>query len=114
MSRTLEQAAKALYIKVHESDNVAIIVNDNGLTAGTRFADGLELVEHIPQGHKVALQAIAKGEDIIRYGEVIGYAVRNIPQGGWIDESLVELPLAPALETLPLATRVHRDLRPTR
>ncbi|TAT62491.1 D-galactarate dehydratase, partial [Enterobacter cloacae] len=41
----------AFYIKVHDTDNVAIIVNDNGLKAGTRFPDGLELIEHIPQGH---------------------------------------------------------------
>lgn len=30
-----EHATEALFIKVHESDNVAIIVNDNGLKAGT-------------------------------------------------------------------------------
>ena len=67
-----EHATEALFIKVHESDNVAIIVNDNGLKAGTRFSNGLELIEHIPQGHKVALEPIAQGGDIIRYGEVIG------------------------------------------
>ena len=107
-----EHATDALFIKVHESDNVAIIVNDNGLKAGTRFSNGLELIEHIPQGHKVALQTIAKGGDIIRYGEVIGYAVREIAQGGWIDESLVELPVAPELNSLPLATRVPPALPP--
>lgn len=107
-----EHATEALFIKVHESDNVAIIVNDNGLKAGTRFANGLELIEHIPQGHKVALEPIAKGGDIIRYGEVIGYAVRDIAQGGWIDESLVELPVAPELDSLPLATRVPPELPP--
>lgn len=95
-----------LYIKVDEQDNVAIVVNDNGLPAGTRFSCGLELVEMVPQGHKVALNDIAKGESIIRYGEIIGYAVKDIPQGSWIEESLVELPEAPALETLPLATSV--------
>ncbi|MEX0578144.1 UxaA family hydrolase, partial [Enterobacter cloacae subsp. cloacae] len=94
------------YIKVHDTDNVAIIVNDNGLKAGTRFPDGLELIEHIPQGHKVALVDIPAQGEIVRYGEVIGYAVRAIPQGSWIDESLVELPEAPPLNTLPLATRV--------
>ena len=59
---------------------MAIIVNDRGLTAGTRFPDGLTLVEHIPQGHKVALVDIPAHGEIIRYGEVIGYAVRDIPQ----------------------------------
>ncbi|KLG25211.1 hypothetical protein YA50_10870 [Enterobacter kobei] len=50
-----EASPTAFYIKVHDTDNVAIIVNDNGLKAGTRFPDGLTLVEHIPQGHKIAL-----------------------------------------------------------
>lgn len=49
-----QQSPTAFYIKVDPTDNVAIIVNDRGLTAGTRFPDGLTLVEHIPQGHKVA------------------------------------------------------------
>lgn len=102
----------AFYIKVHDTDNVAIIVNDNGLKAGTRFPDGLELIEHIPQGHKVALVDIPAQGEIVRYGEVIGYAVRAIPQGSWIEESLVELPTAPPLETLPLATRVPEALPP--
>ena len=98
-----QESPTAFYIKVHETDNVAIIVNDRGLKAGTRFPDGLTLVEHIPQGHKVALVDIPVHGEIIRYGEVIGYAVRDIPQGSWIDESLVELPKAPPLHTLPLA-----------
>ncbi len=79
----------AFYIKVHDADNVAIIVNDNGLKAGTRFPDGLELIEHVPQGHKVALVDIPVNSEIVRYGEVIGYAVRSIPQGSWVEESLM-------------------------
>ena len=100
------------YIRVHEADNVAIVVNDNGLTAGSVFPCGLQLTEHIPQGHKVALTPIARGEAIRRYGEVIGYALRAIPQGGWIEESLVALPEAPPLASLPLATRVPESLPP--
>ena len=107
-----QQSPAALYIKVHESDNVAIIVNDNGLKAGTRFPDGLELIEHVPQGHKVALSDIPVHGEIVRYGEVIGYAVRDIPRGSWIEESLVELPKAPPLHTLPLATKVPAPLPP--
>lgn len=45
-----QETPTAFYIKVHDTDNVAIIVNDNGLKAGTRFPDGLELIEHIPRG----------------------------------------------------------------
>lgn len=105
-------ATKPLYIKVHDSDNVAIIVNSNGLPAGSTFSCGLVLKEHVPQGHKVSLQPIAEGEAIIRYGEVIGYAEKNIEQGCWIEESLVRLPDAPPLETLPLANKVPAALPP--
>lgn len=101
-----------LYIKVHPDDNVAIIVNSNGLPAGTQFPDGLTLIEHVPQGHKVALSAIAKDEAIVRYGEIIGYAVQDIAQGAWIEESLVQLPTAPPLNSLPLATRIAPKLEP--
>lgn len=110
---TIKQSASdPLYIKVHDSDNVAIIVNDDGLRAGTQFPDGLILTEHIPQGHKVALTDIHCSENIVRYGEVIGHAVRDIPRGSWIDESLVALPSMPALDALPLATRVPEALPP--
>lgn len=111
MNKNIPQPAP-LYIKVDDRDNVAIVVNDNGLPAGTIFSCGLRLIEHIPQGHKVALTPIAQGEAIIRYGEIIGYAVKEIKLGSWIDESLVTLPDAPALETLPLATKIPETLPP--
>ncbi len=99
-----------LYIQVHPADNVAIIVNSNGLPAGSRFPCGLVLEEFVPQGHKVALADLAEGAPILRYGETIGHAARPIPRGCWIDESLVRLPAAPTLEDLPLATRVPAPL----
>jgi len=95
-----------LYIKVHADDNVAIIVNAGGLAGGTVFPCGLELIEHVPQGHKVALSDLNEGESIIRYGEVIGYAIRPIARGSWIDESLVVMPAAPELDELPIANKV--------
>ena len=107
-----KKPAKPLYIKVHDTDNVAIVVNSGGLPAGTVFDDGLTLREHVPQGHKVALVDLAQDAPILRYGEVIGYAEKPIARGGWIDESLVRLPEAPPLESLPLANKVPPSLPP--
>lgn len=101
-----------LFIKVHPEDNVAIIVNEGGLPEGTVFSEGLVLKENVPEGHKVALTDLAEAAAIIRYGEVIGYAVRPIPQGCWIDESLVRMPVAPSLDELPIATKVPSPLPP--
>ncbi|RMN17559.1 hypothetical protein ALQ63_01993 [Serratia plymuthica] len=101
-----------LYIKVHDADNVAIVVNDRGLPKGALFSCGLQLLEHVPQGHKVALENIAAGGEIVRYGEIIGHAQRAILRGSWIDESLVSLPEAPELQRLPLANKVPAPLPP--
>jgi galactarate dehydratase len=95
------------YIQVHPSDNVAIIVNEGGLPAGTRFESGLVLRDAIPEAHKVALGMIPEGDPAIRYGVTIGYARSKIPAGSWVHEGLLALPQAPALDELP----VHDDLR---
>ena len=63
------------YVRVHAKDNVAIIVNPDGLPAGTSFDNGLTLREAVPQSHKVALADIPEGAPIVRYGEVIGHAL---------------------------------------
>ena len=100
------------YIKVNPKDNVAIVVNEGGLPEGTVFDNGLVLKAFVPQGHKVALVDLDKGTAVVRYGEVIGHAVRWIEKGSWIDESLVTLPLPPQLDDLPIANKVPVLLPP--
>ena len=90
------------YIRLDPRDNVAIVVNDFGLPAGTVFDDGLKLRDFVPQGHKVALADIVESEAITRYGETIGTALRHIPAGCWVEESLVAMPDAPPLDRLPM------------
>lgn len=96
---------RSLVIRVRDEDNVAIAVASGGLPAGTRLPDGTVLTEAVPFGHKVALGDIEAGQPIVRYGEVIGTAAGPIRRGGWVRESAVRLPEAPALADLPLATR---------
>jgi galactarate dehydratase len=97
-------SGEPLYITMHERDNVAIVANDGGLPAGTRFASGLTLVDKVPQGHKVALVDLAAGDAVRRYGVVIGRAARAIPAGSWVHERLLEMPEARSLDGLPIAT----------
>ena len=101
-----------LYIQVDARDNVAIIVNPEGLPASTCFRSGLALTERIPQSHKVALRPIESGEPIVRYGQIIGLAARAIGAGAWVREELVQLPKAPPLDQLPLATATPAALPP--
>ncbi|MCC7154746.1 MAG: galactarate dehydratase [Bryobacterales bacterium] len=92
------------YVRIHPRDNVAIVVNEGGLKAGTAFPDGLVLAEPVREAHKVALEPIPKGQPIRRYGEVIGLAGRDINAGAWVREEFVELPAPPALDQVALAT----------
>ena len=100
ISKNERRGSTPRYIKVNPEDNVAIVVNEGGLPTGTVFPDGLRLVEDVPQGHKTALVDIDQGENIIRYGQVIGRATRDLPRGCWVEESSVLLPEAPDLETV--------------
>ncbi|HWB82852.1 MAG TPA: galactarate dehydratase [Bryobacteraceae bacterium] len=99
-----------LFIQVNPRDNVAIVVNPEGLPSGARFANGLSLAEAIPQSHKLALRDFEPGEPIVRYGQVIGHAVRRIQAGAWVREEVVVMPPAPALDDLPLANAVPHAL----
>ncbi len=92
-------------IRIHPADNVVIVIDDLGLAAGTRIDAGLELTENIPQAHKVALVPLRKGDAVRRYDTIIGTAAEDIPAGGWVKEERLEMPEAPGLDDLPLATR---------
>ena len=102
----------ARYIRMHDNDNVAIVVNDGGLPAGTVFPDGLVLVEAVPQGHKVALRDLAEGEPVVRYNVPIGFAMHAIAKGSWISERVLVMPPARTLDDLPIATRVAPPAAP--
>jgi galactarate dehydratase len=99
-------------IRMHERDNVAIVANDGGLDAGTVLPGGLQLVDRVPQGHKVALQPIAAGAAVLRYGIPIGQALKDIPAGAWVHERLLQMPEARSLEGLPIATAKPSPLPP--
>lgn len=61
------------------ADNVATLLDD--LVESTRIADGTVISRGIPFGHKVALCDIAAGDDIVKYGVVIGHAKAAIRMG---------------------------------
>ncbi len=101
-----------LFIKMNDCDNVAIVVNDGGLPAGTVFASGLRLIDKVPQGHKVALVDLAAGTPVLRYNVSIGHALQDIPAGSWVHERLLQMPDARSLEGLPIATVKPPPMRP--
>ena len=95
-----------LYIRINPADNVGIIVNPEGVKPGAEFVSGLKAREAVPQSHKITLRELSPGEPVLRYGFVIGYANRMIPQGAWLREDLLDMPEAPPLDKLALATEI--------
>ena len=97
-----------LAIRMHAADNVAIVANDGGLAAGTVMpagvAEGLVLRDKVPQGHKLALVNLAKGQAVMRYNVPVGYARQDIAAGCWVHERLLDIPAARELQGLPMAT----------
>lgn len=99
-------------IRMHDADNVAIVANDGGLPAGTVLSNGLVLKDHVPQGHKVALEDLAEGAVVRRYNVAIGYAAKAIPAGSWVHEKILVMPGARELDNLPIATVKPAPLPP--
>ena len=101
-----------LTLRMQASDNVVIVVNDGGLEAGTVLADGLVLLDRVPQGHKLALADIAAQAPVLRYGVSIGLARQAIRAGSWVHERLLQMPDAMGLAGLPMATAKLAPLPP--
>jgi len=73
-------------ILIKEADNVATALRDIGPEEDATVGIGekqrkVRIQGAIPYGHKFAVRDIAKGEDIIKYGEVIGRATLDIALG---------------------------------
>lgn len=73
-------------IVIKEEDNVATALRD--LNSSDQAAVGvgettisITIIEDVEFGHKFAISDIARGQDIIKYGEVIGRATADITTG---------------------------------
>jgi altronate hydrolase len=66
------------YILLHPNDDVLIATSQ--LLSGTRV-EGIAVKGLIPPGHKIALHAIAPGEPVRRYNQIIGFASKPIAAG---------------------------------
>ena len=82
---------RRLVQRMSPADNVATALRE--LDPGTRVAiDGIEVTVRtaIPFGHKVALQSIAAGAPVLKYGEAIGVANVDIAPGDHVHTHNVE------------------------
>lgn len=86
-------------IRLHPTDNVAIALEP--LAAGSQLAVdelNITLQQDVEKGHKVALQNINIGADVIKYGAPIGHALTEIGVGSWVHTEQIKTNLNDELE----------------
>ncbi len=73
------------YIQIHPSDNVAVMLED--IASGEVVEIGnlqVAAKDSVARGHKMALKDIKEGEEIVKYGNVIAVATKDIDAGSWV------------------------------
>lgn len=84
------------YLEVVEPiDNVATALRDLSAGETVTVAVGeeertVEVSDDVAFGHKIAIEDIADGETITKYGTSIGNATEDIPAGTWVHVHNVE------------------------
>jgi len=87
------------YIRIHEKDNVLVALKE--MEAGELVMLGdirVTTCETIPAGHKMALEDIAEGRPVFKYGNPIGCAKEAIKAGQWVHTHNVSTTLGAVLD----------------
>jgi altronate hydrolase len=71
------------FLRLHSDDNVLIAVDT--LPEGF-VAEAVRASQRIPRGHKLCVSAIATGEAVRKFGQIIGFAASPIAPGEWVHE----------------------------
>ena len=67
-------------LKLHQDDDVAIAKIDVPSRSAVRLGCGSKLSPRsdIPSGHKIALHSLKAGQPVRKFGQIIGFAARDI------------------------------------
>jgi len=83
-------ATPDLTIRLNAADNVVVARAD--ILPGTAVpGEGVTCGDHVPRGHKLATQAIADGEPIRKFDQIIGFASEAIAPGAHVHVHNVEM-----------------------
>ena len=81
-------ATDSPFVLLHRDDDV--VVARRAAPQGTVLngPNGLKVTckERIDLGHKLAIRAVASGGPVRKYGQLIGYATRDIAPGDWVHQ----------------------------
>ena len=67
-------------IRLHSNDNVVTAKLEIDINTDIN-SENLSTNQHIPVGHKIATRDIDKGDDVVKYDNIIGTATDEIKKG---------------------------------
>ena len=70
-------------VRLNAADNVVVAVDPVDVGA---VAEGVTARARVPRGHKMATVAIPDGSPILKFGQIIGFASKDIAPGDWVHE----------------------------
>ncbi len=76
-------------IRLDPADNVVVARVE--IPTGTAITnESLTTLQDVPLGHKIAARMIEKGQPVLKYNTVIGYASEDLPPGTWMHSHNIE------------------------
>lgn len=75
-------------IRLTPKDNVGVVIQDVAPGEEIYFDNGLVVtaLDSIALPHKIAVVDIKAGDYVIKYGETMGYATKDIPAGSHVHD----------------------------
>jgi altronate hydrolase len=72
------------FLRLNAVDNVVVAITT--AEKGGATSEGIVASERIGKGHKMASMAIKSGDPVRKFGQIIGFAKKNIEAGDWVHE----------------------------
>lgn len=102
-------------LRLHVDDNVATVLEPVApgpvQILGDATGATIDVVEPVVGGHKIALQSIAAGAAVVKYGVTIGVATEPIASGAWVHTHNCKSRLDERSHTLDRHTGAPTDTR---
>lgn len=101
---------KPKLLRLHPQDNIVVAtapIKAQSVLKLDRVK--IQIVSNVPMAGKVATRPIAEGEKIIKFGQPIGHATRNIEPGEWVHTHNLASDYLPTPERTPLGSEASRE-----
>jgi len=102
---------KPKLLRLHSQDNIVVAtapIKAQSVLKLDRVK--IQIVSNVPMAGKIATRPIAEGEKIIKFGQSIGHATRNIEPGEWVHTHNLASDYLPTPEREPVvAQEIHEQ-----